>query len=340
MKAGDTFGAMDDKGQQVQVTIPADVTQEGQTFKYEVKQEFQVQIPPDAKPGDIVEVDTTRAAVAPQVQAPFGGSMTFAPGLGGSFTAVAAPIPGGSFQFPVAPAPVQVQAPVVTAPVQAPVFQKPLLPAEAAIISSSFPAPTVIQPIVPAPQASVVAAPMGGSVNFPVVAAPMGGSVNFSSMPAPQVMVSQAPVMAAPMGGSVDFSTMPAPTVMAPQVPYMAAPMGGSVNFPTVPAPAVTAQMVTAPQVPTYTSQPYAAMPFGTSAYSAAPVVQQYSMQPSLPQAAPQFAGQPLLTGGTMTMGFQPAVSAVNATPFPAGSLTYQPMGTSGLFGTRSTLVS
>merc|ERR1719506_1445643 len=298
MKAGDTFGAMDDKGQQVQVTIPADVTQAGQTFKYEVKQQFQVQIPPDAKPGDIVEVDTTDRF---QFPGPIGGSMTFAPGLGGSFASqplIAAPIPGGSFQFPVTPAPVQVQAPVVTAPMQAPVVQKPLLPAEAAIISSSFPTPTVVQPIVPAPQA-------------PVVAAPMGGSVNFST--APQVMVSQAPVMAAPMGGSV--------------------------NFPTVPAPAVTTQVVAAPQVPTYMSQPYAAMPIGTSTYSAAPVVQQYSMRPSLPQAAPQFAGQPLLTGGTMTMGFQPAVTAVNATSFPAGATTYQPMNTSGLFGTRSNYV-
>merc|ERR1711934_498362 len=113
-----------------------------------------------------------------------------------------------------------------------------------------------------------------------VAQAPMGGSVNFSSMPAPQVMVSQAPVMAAPMGGSVSYSTLPAPTVMAPQVPVMAAPMGGSVNFPTtaVSAPAVTTQMVSAPQVPTYTSQPYATMPIGPSTYSAAPVVQQYAM--------------------------------------------------------------
>jgi len=117
--------------------------------------------------------------------------------------------------------------------------------------------------------------------------------------------------------------------------------MGGSVNFPTtaVSAPAVTTQMVSAPQVPTYTSQPYATMPIGTSTYSAAPVVQQYAMRPSLPQAAPQFAGQPLLTGGTMTMGFQPAVTAVNATSFPAGATTYQPVTTSGLFGTRSNLV-
>merc|ERR1719174_283115 len=168
----------------------------------------------------------------------------------------------------------------------------------------------------------------------------MGGSVNFSTAPAPPVMVSQAPVVAAPMGGSVNFSTLPAPTVMAPQVPVMAAPMGGSVNFPTtaVSAPAVTQQVVTAPQVPTYMSQPYAAMPFGTSTYSAAPVVQQYSMQ-TVPQAAPQFAPQPLLTGGTMTMGFQPAVTAVNATSFPAGATTYQPMNTSGLFGTRSNYV-
>merc|ERR1719247_806630 len=152
----------------------------------------------------------------------------------------------------------------------------------------------------------------------------MGGSVNFST--APQVMVSQAPVMAAPMGGSVNFSTVAAPTVMAPQIPV-------------VPAPAVTTQVVAAPQVPTYMSQPYAAMPIGTSTYSAAPVVQQYSMRPSLPQAAPQFAGQPLLTGGTMTMGFQPAVTAVNATSFPAGATTYQPVTTSGLFGTRSNYV-
>merc|ERR1712094_10674 len=99
------------------------------------------------------------------------------------------------------------------------------------------------------------------------------------------------------MGGSVNFSSMPAPQVMVSQVPVMAAPMGGSVNFPTtaVSAPAVTTQVVSAPQVPTYTSQPYAAMPIGTSTYSAAPVVQQYAMRPSVSQAAPQFAGQPLL---------------------------------------------